>query len=75
MLSDDLTKICVAELTLGIQFLHSKRIVHRDLKPENILIDNAGHIMISDFDLAQKIPSHEKLYHRCGTLAYMAPGE
>ncbi|KAM3184502.1 G protein-coupled receptor kinase 2 [Hymenolepis weldensis] len=29
-----------AEITLGLEHLHSLRIVYRDLKPENILIDD-----------------------------------
>lgn len=31
-----------AEITLGLEHLHSLRIVYRDLKPENILIDDQG---------------------------------
>lgn len=70
-----LARLCIAEIILGIEFLHSKRIVHRDLKPENILIDRDGHILITDFGLSEKIPLDQRLYRRCGTLAYMAPGE
>lgn len=30
----------MAELILGIEFIHSKKVLYRDLKPENILIDS-----------------------------------
>ncbi|VEL13686.1 unnamed protein product [Protopolystoma xenopodis] len=33
-----------AEITLGLEHLHSLRIVYRDLKPENILIDDQGEL-------------------------------
>ncbi|KAJ3110539.1 hypothetical protein HDU96_006494 [Phlyctochytrium bullatum] len=33
--TEDMVRFCVAEVTLGLAYLHSKRIVHRDLKPDN----------------------------------------
>ena len=41
-----------AEITCGLEHLHSKNILYRDLKPENILLDDLGHIRISDLGLA-----------------------
>lgn len=34
-IKEDLVKIWIAEVSFGLQFLHSKNIVHRDLKPDN----------------------------------------
>jgi serine/threonine protein kinase len=45
----------VAEIVVGLEFLHSNNIIHRDLKPENILVDSDFHIKICDFGEAKKI--------------------
>ena len=42
----------LAEILLGVAYLHSHGIMHRDLKPANILIDQNGHLSISDLGLA-----------------------
>jgi serine/threonine kinase 32 len=34
-MKEDLVKFYVAEISMGLAYLHSKRIVHRDLKPDN----------------------------------------
>ncbi|OAY69835.1 Serine/threonine-protein kinase OXI1 [Ananas comosus] len=46
-----------AELVLALEYLHGLGIVHRDLKSENILIQDDGHLMLIDFDLAAKLPN------------------
>ncbi|KAL4232014.1 G protein-coupled receptor kinase 6 [Mactra antiquata] len=62
-----------AEITLGLENLHSERIVYRDLKPENILLDDNGHVRISDLGLAVEIPEGDSIKGRVGTVGYMAP--
>ena len=43
----------MAEIVLGVEYLHKNNIVHRDLKPENILIDSIGHLKLTDFGLSK----------------------
>lgn len=43
-LDEDWAKSYVAEIVLGLEYLHGRGIVHRDLKPDNLLIDSRGHL-------------------------------
>ena len=67
-------KYYIAEVLIGIEYLHSKNIIYRDLKPENIAIGDDGHIKILDFGL-----SKEGMYENvltstfCGSPAYLPP--
>lgn len=68
---DDLTlKIYIAEIGLAISYMHSLFAVHRDLKPENLLLDQKGHILITDLNLATSL-RNRKPKSQSGTLDYM----
>ena len=54
LLDEKLSKFLIAELILGINYLHKKGVLFRDLKPENILLDSEGHIRLADFGLAKQ---------------------
>ena len=64
-------KFYASQITIVIEYLHSKSIILRDLKPENILINLNGYIKITDFGCSKKIDG--KTYTLCGTPEYLAP--
>ncbi|ESK82607.1 agc yank protein kinase [Moniliophthora roreri MCA 2997] len=72
-LPEDAVRYWVAEISLGLQYLHKQKIVHRDIKPDNILLDSKGHAHLTDFNVA--IHYSEKRQHTsvAGSMAYMAP--
>ncbi|KDN48131.1 hypothetical protein RSAG8_03147, partial [Rhizoctonia solani AG-8 WAC10335] len=52
-LPEEWTRAYIAEVTLGLEYLHAKGVVHRDLKPDNLLIDQHGHLKLTDFGLSR----------------------
>ena len=73
----DYCRLLTAEITLGLEALHSLDIIYRDLKPENILMDGRGHIRLTDFGLAKEgvwgAGSDGGTTTFCGTPEYLAP--
>eukprot|EP00008_Paramoeba_atlantica_P013424 CAMPEP_0201488450 /NCGR_PEP_ID=MMETSP0151_2-20130828/18252_1 /ASSEMBLY_ACC=CAM_ASM_000257 /TAXON_ID=200890 /ORGANISM="Paramoeba atlantica, Strain 621/1 / CCAP 1560/9" /LENGTH=357 /DNA_ID=CAMNT_0047873737 /DNA_START=72 /DNA_END=1145 /DNA_ORIENTATION=+ len=67
----NVTRFFAAEITLGLDYLHSQDIIYRDLKPENLLIDHDGHVKITDFGFAKLVP--DRTWTLCGTPEYLAP--
>ncbi|KAI6152172.1 RIM15, signal transduction response regulator [Pisolithus tinctorius] len=52
-LPEEWTRQYIAEVVLGLEYLHQRGIVHRDLKPDNLLIDQHGHLKLTDFGLSR----------------------
>ena len=73
-LSEIEAKFLLAEIVLGLEYLHSQQVVYRDLKLENILIDQAGHVRLADFGLSRKIDQQANIASTLvGSPAYMSP--
>ncbi|KAI8610617.1 kinase-like domain-containing protein [Chytriomyces sp. MP71] len=71
--NEDAVRFLMAEISLGLSFLHANSIIHRNLKPSNILIDELGHASIADLSVATYYQSSKLLQPTAGTLVYMSP--
>ncbi|KDR23816.1 serine/threonine-protein kinase AtPK2/AtPK19-like isoform X2 [Zootermopsis nevadensis] len=75
-LTENATRLYIAEIVMAVQHLHRIGVIHRDLKPANIVIDSRGHIAVTDYGLCKEFPPDSKNrrgHALCGTSEYMAP--
>lgn len=66
----------LAQICLGLGYVHEHGLVHRDLKPSNIMVDDERRVRIMDFGLVKLIgdgPHPAELGRVVGTYRYMAP--
>ncbi|CCE64252.1 hypothetical protein TPHA_0H00420 [Tetrapisispora phaffii CBS 4417] len=83
LLSFQRVRKILRDVTLGLEYLHSRGIIHRDIKPANLLLSEDGSVKISDFGVS--VISHNKeengtnsideleLAKTAGTPAFFAP--
>jgi serine/threonine protein kinase len=56
-LDEAIVRRFVAQIVVGLTFLHDNRIIHRDIKAENIFLDAGGVVKLGDFGAAKKVVS------------------
>ena len=66
------SKFFIANIILGLEYIHKNKIIHRDIKPENLVLDQKGYLAITDFGIAKKVEK-TSLPDASGTPGYMAP--
>jgi serine/threonine protein kinase len=64
--------IAIAEIVIGMKYIHSQGFIHRDLKPTNILLDDDRNVKISDFGTS-RVYEVDVTMSNVGTPLYMAP--
>jgi serine/threonine protein kinase len=72
---DELAKL-LAQISAGLQYLHSKDILHQDIKPDNILIDGNGSYLLTDFGISGRLRSTLRKHTgsaKSMTIAYAPP--
>ena len=73
---EDLVRLYVRQILLGLEYLHREKIIHRDLKGANILITKDGTAKLADFGASKAFPDNSvtdanKSLH--GSIFWMAP--
>jgi len=64
-------------LATALSHVHQRGLIHKDVKPENVLVDDAGHVWLTGFGIASRLPRERQAPAPpeiiAGTLAYMSP--
>jgi len=72
---EERVRFYIAEIVLGLEYLHNNGVLYRDLKPENLLLTDEGHICMTDFGISKEgLESDDaRTATFCGTPEYLAP--
>ena len=64
----------IAQITLGVMFMHSKNILHRDIKSQNMFLTKGDILKIGDFGISKELSTLSDLAKTsCGTPYFMPP--
>src|ERR1700678_3902041 len=75
----DLTRVLRIAIGLAkaLGQVHRHGLIHKDIKPANVLVDDAGHVWLTGFGIASRLPRERQAPAPpevvAGTLAYMSP--
>ena len=70
--SESETKFFIANMIIGLEYLHNKSIIHRDMKPENLVLDSDGYLRITDMGISREF-REDNHQDTSGTPGYMSP--
>ena len=64
-------------LATALSNVHQRALIHEDVKPTDALVDDAGHVWLTGFGIASRLPRERQAPAPpeiiAGTLAYMSP--
>ena len=63
----------IAQVLMGLHYLHTQGVIHRDIKGANILSTKEGDIKLADFGVATRLNDSRKSDSVVGTPYWMAP--
>ena len=66
------TQFFVANIIIGLEYMHNNGVIHRDIKPENLLLDADGYLRITDLGIS-RVWAPDNAFDTSGTPGYMAP--
>ena len=75
----DLTRLLRIAIGLAVALsqAHRQGLIHKDVKPANVLVDDSGHVWLTGFGIASRLPRERQAPAPpevvAGTLAYMSP--
>jgi PAS domain S-box-containing protein len=75
----DLTRLLPIAIGLAaaLDQAHRQGLIHKDIQPANALVDDAGHVWLTGFGIASRLPRERQAPAPpevvAGTLAYMSP--
>merc|ERR1740129_1212434 len=64
----------LAQISWGLQHLHSRKFLHRDIKPQNVLLAQSGRVLLADFGVVGHLEHTEDFKNSIvGTPSFMSP--
>ncbi len=73
-ISQEESRLKLAQLCEALEYAHGKGVIHRDIKPDNILLDDeTGQPLLADFGIARAAGHGGTVTEVVGTVHYMSP--
>ena len=71
--NEDIIWNIAIQVSVGLNYLHSKKIIHRDIKLLNLFMTKDKKIKIGDMGMSIIFDEEELIHSRVGTPLYIAP--